>query len=436
MSFDSFPFAVFLPVVWAASLLIRPNSARKLALLMASYLFCAAWSPGHALMLLGFTLASFWIARSVRDQRRRALLMTGIAGALAALIYFKQWASTLPIGISYYTLQAIAFMVESHRGGVVRSGLLDYSLYMAFFPRLTAGPIVRADEFLPQLRERPQVTSTDVWEALVLICFGLFKKLVIADNIGLAVNPIYASPADAGTARLLLAAYGFAVQIYCDFSGYTDIALGATRLFGYRLPENFQWPYLASNPAEFWRRWHISLSNWLRDYVYFSLPGLRSKSRVPAYFGLVATMLVCGLWHGVSWTFAAWGLYHGALLAVYRAMQSVRIRWPRVISILIMQQLAVLGWILFRAESLAAVTAFFSGLAGANSMTFGEAEWLAIWCIVVVAAAHVLEPWFSTLPTVMFRSWDPWMLLLLLGVALVTVAFSLPQQQMFLYFKF
>jgi len=437
VSFDSLPFGLFLLAAWVVCALIRNNRAFKIVLLAASYLYCAAWSPTYALVLLGFTLASFWIGQTVRDNRRRFLMSLGIAAAVAVLAFLKGTAAPLPIGISYYTLQGIAFLLESHRGEISSAGLLDYSLYLSFFPRLTAGPIVRPDDYLPQLNARPRVTSADIWNALVLICFGLFKKLVIADNIAAAVNPIFANFADAEGGRLLLATYGFAVQIYCDFSGYTDIALGAARLFGYNLPENFQWPYLAANPADFWRRWHISLSNWLRDYVYFSMPGLRSSSRLPAYFGLVATMVVCGLWHGISWTFVAWGLYHGILLAGYRAFQVRKIGMPRLMSILLMQQLAVVGWILFRADTLSGAGRFIARLASAPfTSALTDPERLAVLLIAAVATAHLVEPWFSPLRAVIGWRWNPWMMLLLLAVALLTVAFSLPQQQMFLYYRF
>ena len=431
MSFDAFPFWVFLLAVWGGCLLVRHNAARKALLIAASYFLYATFRPANVLVLGAVTAGSYAIGRAVRQGRRPALLAAGICAAVGGLLAAKQWLTPLPVGISFYMLQAIAWMVDSYRGSVAGpGGLFDYTLYLSFFPKLTAGPIARAEDFLPQLAKRPPVDSAALWEALTRIVFGLFKKLAIADNLGVVVDPVFAD-LHASPARILLATYGFAVQIYCDFSGYTDIALGTARLFGYRLPENFNWPYLARNPADFWRRWHISLSTWLRDYVYFSLPGLRAKSKLPSYVNLSITMVVCGLWHGFGWTFALWGLYHGILLVIYHA------RRRETGSILLMQQLAVIGWILFRLNRISDLPVYLASLTrGPFFAGFSPEEWLALALVAVVGLIHVVEPHVPVMKNVLDRPWNPWLLTPLLAMALATVILSVPQPQVFLYFRF
>lgn len=353
MSFDAFPFWAFLLVVWCAYLALPGNTLRKGLLIVASYFFYATWHAPYVLLLAAVTFGSHWVGAIARKGAHRGLLIAAVWLSVA-LLAAKNWFNPFPVGISFFVLQAVAYMVDCHRGHWNGDGLFDYVLHMSFFPRLTAGPIVRSDEFLPQLAMRVRVSSANLWDGLVLICFGLFEKLVIADNLAVVVDPVFANLHTSGS-RILLATYSFALQIYCDFSGYSNMAIGIARLFGYELPVNFNWPYLATNPSEFWRRWHISLSNWLRDYVYFSLPGLRSRSRVFTYRNLCITMLVCGLWHGLTWPFALWGLYHGMLLSGYYAIKvagqgarKTTTSLRTLGSVLLMQQLAVMGWILFR----------------------------------------------------------------------------------------
>ena len=436
MSFDAFPFWVFLLAAWGGCLLVRHNAARKALLIAASYFLYATFRPANVFLLLAITAGSYAIGQAIQKGRRPGLLAAGVCAAVGGLAAAKQWLTPLPVGISFYMLQAIAWMVDSYRGNVVApSGLFDYTLYLSFFPKLTAGPIARAEEFLPQLARRPPVDSAALWEALTRIVVGLFKKLAIADNLGVVVDPVFAD-LHASPSRILLATYGFAVQIYCDFSGYTDIALGTARLFGYRLPENFNWPYLARNPADFWRRWHISLSTWLRDYVYFSLPGLRAKSKIPSYVNLSITMVVCGLWHGFGWTFALWGLYHGLLLVAYHAR-----RRGEAGSILLMQQLAVIGWILFRLNRISDLPVYLASLTrGPFFAGFTPEEWLAVALMAAVGLIHVLihvaEPYVPVMKNVVEHRWNPWLLTGLLALAMATAILSLPQKQAFLYFRF
>jgi D-alanyl-lipoteichoic acid acyltransferase DltB (MBOAT superfamily) len=432
VSFDAFPFWVFLLAVWGGCLLVRHNAARKALLIAASYFLYTTFRPANVFLLLGVTAGSYAIGRAVQKGRRRALLAAGVCAAVAGLAATKHWLTPLPVGISFYMLQAIAWMVESYRGNIAApGGLCNYTLYLSFFPKLTAGPIARAEDFLPQLAKRPPVDSAALWEALTRIVFGLFKKLAIADNLGVVVDPVFAD-LHASPGRILLATYAFAVQIYCDFSGYSDIALGTARLFGYRLPENFNWPYLARNPADFWRRWHISLSTWLRDYVYFSLPGLRAKSKVPSYVNLSITMVACGMWHGLGWTYALWGLYHGLLLVAHHAR-----RRGETGSILLMQQLAVIGWILFRLNRISDLPLYLASLThGPFFAGFSPEEWLAVALLATVVLAHLVEAQVPVMKSVLDCRWNPWLLTGLLALAMATAILSLPQQQVFLYFRF
>ncbi len=452
LSFDSSPFWLFVLGVWLVWALVRHNGARKILLTVASYAFYASWNLAYLPLLAGFTLLSFFAGNSVRGARRLGWMLTAVAVCVVALAYGKTRMNPLPVGISFYALQAIAYIVDCYRGNAGKqAGILDYSLYMSFFPRLTAGPIVRADEFLPQLVKRTVVNSVWLWEALVLICFGLFKKLVIADNLAAVADPIF-NDLHANPSRILLATYAFTVQIYCDFSGYTDIALGVARLFGYKLPENFNWPYLSKNPADFWRRWHISLSNWLRDYIYFSLPGQRSKHKIFSYVNFLITMLICGVWHGVGWTFVLWGLYHGVLLAGYYAIRDFRKRGAPskdaakppppgklsgLLSILVMEQLAAIGWILFRLNRLSDLPLYLHSLMTGPFYTgFNTAEWMAIAFIALTVIAHLLEVRVPLTKTALTNRWNPWVMWVLLVALIASTVLSLPKQQMFLYFRF
>jgi len=441
VSFDAFPFWVFLLAVWGGCLLVRHNAARKALLIAASYFLYTTFRPANVFLLLAVTAGSYAIGIAVQKGRRPTLLAAGVCAAVSGLVAAKQWLMPLPVGISFYMLQAIAWMVDSYRGNVAApGGLFDYTLYLSFFPKLTAGPIARAEDFLPQLAKRPPFDSAALWEALTRIVLGLFKKLAIADNLGVVVDPVFAD-LHASPARILLATYAFAVQIYCDFSGYSDIALGTARLFGYRLPENFNWPYLARNPADFWRRWHISLSTWLRDYVYFSLPGLRARSKIPSYVNLSITMVACGLWHGFGWTYALWGLYHGLLLVAYHARRVAAreaAAGPATLgSILLMQQLAVIGWILFRLNRISDLPVYLASLThGPFFAGFSPEEWLALALLVAVALVHVIEPHVPVMDKVLGHRWNPWLLTALLAIAMATAILSLPQQQVFLYFRF
>jgi D-alanyl-lipoteichoic acid acyltransferase DltB (MBOAT superfamily) len=319
----------------------------------------------------------------VTDPRRRKLLVTlSIAGNLGMLGVFKYHGFfvenlraltgldlpaldvLLPVGISFYTFQTLSYTIDVYRGHLAPTrSLLDFAVYISFFPQLVAGPIVRARDFLPQLRARPALTEADFMAGIRKIVVGLTKKVLIADVLALhVVDPAFAPGASASGAAAWLAVYAYAIQIYCDFSGYSDIAIGSARLLGFRFLENFDAPYLARNVQDFWRRWHISLSTWLRDYLYIPLGGNR-KGWARTQLNLIATMGLSGLWHGAAWKFVVWGLLHGAGLLWCRWLQargwSLRGRAGHLLAILLTFHFAAFAFVPFRATDLTAAGEMF-----------------------------------------------------------------------------
>jgi alginate O-acetyltransferase complex protein AlgI len=345
MLFPTLSFAVFFAIVLPVSWLLMPRRVRwRLFMVAASWLFYAAADWRFVALLACSTAANFFLANIIdRQSGRRRSASTGVAVAinLAVLGWFKYigflalssqsilnllglpWRVplpevALPVGISFFTFQALSCVIDTSRGKVRPISLLDFAVYLSFFPHLVAGPIVRASEFLPQIRRRIDPRKVDASRAFWLITLGLFKKVVIASYLASrASDPLFGFPNRHGGVEALVGVYAYAIQIYADFSGYTDIAIGLALLLGIRFPQNFNAPYAAASLQEFWRRWHMTLSRWLRDYLYVPLGGSR-RSRKRTYVNLMVTMLLGGLWHGAAWTFVAWGGIHGAGLAAER----------------------------------------------------------------------------------------------------------------------
>ncbi|MBS2534701.1 MBOAT family protein [Catenulispora sp. NF23] len=336
-------FAVVLPLSWA--LMPRRRLWRPF-ILAASYYFYAAADWHYVLLLAGSTvvnqLAATVITRQSSKKVRRAALITAITldlGALGVFKYLDFFSESinsslglslgllhlvLPVGVSFYTFQAISYVVDVHRGRTRLANPLDYAVYASFFPHLVAGPIVRASEFIPQLATPRDPNRVPMARAFGLIAGGLVKKMVIADMIGTKlVDPVFGTPEAHNGTETVMAVYGYAVQIYCDFSAYTDMAIGLALLLGFRFPDNFDRPYTARSLQDFWRRWHMTLSRWLRDYLYIPLGGNRGGN-LKTYRNLMLTMLLGGLWHGAAWTFVFWGGIHGIGLAMERAWPSMR----------------------------------------------------------------------------------------------------------------
>jgi D-alanyl-lipoteichoic acid acyltransferase DltB (MBOAT superfamily) len=391
-------FVVFLSVyAWT------PPRSRKGVLLFASYVFYGAWSLWFLLLLIGTTLFDWQVGRLLGRTddagRRKRLIAASVVANLSVLGFFKyvnffvDSASgllalagvqtdpqvlqiVLPIGISFYTFQSMSYTIDVYRRDLPPARtLVDFALYVTFFPQLVAGPIERATHLIPQCErvgtEADPVRATGLtnrWDAWGLIALGAFKKVVIADNLAPLVELTYADPENTLGPAMWLGTYAFAAQIYCDFSGYSDIAVGIGRLLGFDLMQNFRAPYAADGPSDFWRRWHISLSSWLRDYLYIPLGGNRS-GEARARLNLVLTMLLGGLWHGAAWNYVLWGAYHGLLLVVFRPafLRAFAERLPaqgavRVLRRLAFFHLTCLGWALFRAESLSDCGAIFARL--------------------------------------------------------------------------
>lgn len=347
MIFASKAFFIFLTIVLAVYHLSAQRSRKYTFLLAASWLFYT-WVPPHYLWVILLLTAIDYVAglrieRSAGERSRRLWLTASVVSNLGLLFAFKYtgffydntvslaqwlgvpladrtWHIVLPLGISYHTFQGISYTVDVYRGNIrAVHSFRDYALFVSFFPQLAAGPIVRAVEFLPQMVTPPRVTAQHVSDGIALFAFGLFKKLVIADNLDLLfVTPVFENPAAYDDATHRWAAVAWAVQIYCDFSGYTDMALGTAKFFGFELPPNFRLPYLATSITDFWRRWHLSLSTWLRDYLYFPLGGSRHGA-ARTYFNLMLVFVLCGLWHGAAWNWFVYGAFNGVLMCLHRA---------------------------------------------------------------------------------------------------------------------
>jgi alginate O-acetyltransferase complex protein AlgI len=372
--FPTVTFAVFfmivLPVSWA---LMRYQRAWRIWILLASYVFYAWWDWRFIVLLFASTIVNHFLAVAIHGAQsvgaRKSFLSLAVAFDLGLLGYFKytnfflsttdnvvgtSWIANvvLPVGISFYTFMAISYVVDTYRGELVPASFARFAVFQAFFPHLVAGPIVRASELLPQLEKERDPRKVDVSRAFFLIISGLFLKVVIANHLATnIVDDVFAAPNRHSSLEVLVAIYGYAVQIFADFCGYTNIAIGIALLLGFEFPQNFASPYTAVSLQDFWRRWHMTLSRWLRDYLYIPLGGNR-KGRLLTYRNLMLTMLLGGLWHGAAWTFVVWGGIHGLGLSIERATgwrpTSEAAKWfGRILTF----HVVCFGWIFFRADS-------------------------------------------------------------------------------------
>jgi alginate O-acetyltransferase complex protein AlgI len=398
--FPTVTFAVFFVVVMPLSWLLMPRQrVWRVFMLIASYVFYGWWSAPFVLLLGGVSLWSqamvLVMDRTTTERARKWALAVAIGGDLGVLAYFKYTdfflsssqnvlghvgiaynsalpQITLPVGISFFTFQAITYLVDTYRRQMRPVGWLDACVYISYFPHLVAGPIVRASEFMPQIAHRLDPRRIPVGRAYILILSGVFKKVVLSDILSSRiVDPVFNAPKIHSAPEAILAMYAYAAQIYCDFSGYTDIAIGIALLLGIRFPQNFDAPYTATSLQDFWRRWHMTLSRFLRDYLYIPLGGNR-KGPARTYVNLMLTFLLGGLWHGASWTFVAWGAIHGTGLSIEHAHTASRKRrglpslsprgvkrfWTRFITF----QIVCFAWVFFRATSFANAWAMFSSM--------------------------------------------------------------------------
>lgn len=435
MLFNSLQYLFFFPAVTSIYFML-PHRLRWAFLLIASYYFYMSWLPSYAVLILCSTLVTYLgaLAMGVTDRTgvRKAALSLCLAVNLGILGVFKYYGFfsgalrdvlgrfhvtanhvpvldiLLPVGISFYTFQSAGYVIDVYRGKIKPERHLGiYALYVSYFPQLVAGPIERSYNLLPQLREKYSFDYKRVTDGLKLMAWGFFLKVVVADNLAVFVNGVYNSPQSHSGPTLMLATYFFAFQIFCDFAGYTEIAIGTARIMGHDLMENFERPYFAKSIPEFWRRWHISLSTWFRDYLYIPLGG--NRVGLPRWcVNLVLVFVVCGLWHGAAWTFVIWGLLHGLYMAVSVATRRARTKleerlgldqaspYVALAKIFVTFNLVCFGWIFFRANDLSSawyiVTHLFSGMGRGLTLEIAPAALGLYFALVAfLLAAHTLQ---------------------------------------------
>ncbi len=412
MLLSSPAYFAFLAGIFFAYWLARRFRLGALAIILfANYFFYARWDLIYLALIPLASACDFFIGQALgRTQQplaRRALVALSIllnVGLIVSVKYSPHLPWILPLGLSFYAFQSLTYTLDIYRRDAEPTpSFLTYLASASFFPTTLAGPITRLPNLIPQWSKREILSAEDGGRALFLIGLGLVKKLLIADFLAdNLINRVFDLPKLYSGTEVLAGVYGYAFQLYYDFSGYTDIALGSALLLGIKLPPNFNRPYVAQNIADFWRRWHISFSNWLRDYLYFSLPGLRSRWKIFAYLNLVVTMAIGGLWHGASWTFLIWGVWHGCGLAAHRRWQALRGKTAapeppvtRALAALATFHFVLIGWIFFRASSVGTARdilgQIFSGTASFANVTPAFALMLAF----AILAHYVPKQWYD-----------------------------------------
>jgi alginate O-acetyltransferase complex protein AlgI len=435
MHFVSSQFLVFFLVTYLGYWLTPSRRERLAWLLLASCVFYMSWNLLLILLIL-FTasvdfVAALLMERTATPRLRKALLVGSITINLGLLAFFKYanfllgnvqgafnvvgldftapfFQVALPLGISFYTFETISYIVDVYRRRIPAArNPLDYALFIMFFPHLVAGPIVRPGDFLPQLRRRQRFSWPRLELGVRIFLLGFCKKAVLADQLGALAEPIFANPVGYSSAALWIGVVAYALQIYGDFSGYSDMAIGLAHMFGFKLKANFNMPYIAQSITEFWHRWHISLSTWLRDYLYIPLGGSRGGTLATCR-NLMLTMLLGGFWHGASWTFVIWGAYHGVLLTIHRLLpkrEGPTPLWRQPLNMATTFVLVCVGWVFFRAETLDVALTILHGMFVPVAGTMLAGASVAIFCAGVSAAVlgHVagslpLEQWQRRLP--------------------------------------
>ena len=472
MLFNSVTFAVFLPIVFLLYYIV-PHKYRWVFLLLASYAFYMNLHVGYGLLLLFTTVLTYVLALKLAaapsKARRKLCLWGGVLPLVCILLLYKTatpligrlnemiaagrlslqpitLSILMPAGVSFYFFQSMGYLIDVYRGKIKAERHFGYyALFVSFFPQLLAGPIGRADGLLPQYRKRRPFDYANVTYGLKLMAWGYYKKLVVADVLAVTVNSIYDNAQAYVGLAFIVATVMFAVEIYCDFSGYSDMAIGIASIMGFRLAQNFDFPYKSRNVTEFWRRWHISLSSWLRDYIYIPLGGNR-KGRYRTYVNSLVTMLVGGLWHGAAWKFVFWGGMHGLGLAVHKASAPMLRRVPDnrftvfVSWAMCMVFVAVL-WVFFRAESWTASIEILRSVGRDFSVAaipaFASARSLWLFLLIAIAVAHALPEHFHRRAVLWFVD-SPWIIKLLIFIAVVQCVLELRTADVspFIYFQF
>ncbi len=477
MRFDAFIFPLFFAIVLAAYWGLRSRRAQNVLILIASYVFYGWWDWRFLLLIGASTVVDFTVAKGIaaaQDRgdspaaaaRAKHLMWVSVAvnlGILGLFKYFDFFVGSvaaglgamgleanlpllhiiLPVGISFYTFQTLGYTIDVYRRDQpAERDWVAFACYVAFFPQLVAGPIERASRLVPQFSVDRTLDVDRFRSGVTLIVFGLVKKVAIADNMAPLSDYVFgiSDPGSVSAPLILAGTIAFAFQIYADFSGYSDIARGTARLMGFELCVNFDKPYVAVSPSDFWRRWHISLSGWLRDYLYIPLGGNRGGPWF-TYRNLAATMVLGGLWHGAAWNFVAWGAWHGFILCVYRiakidAYLARAKPWTRMIAVPVFWVLTLYGWLLFRAGSAAQVGAFTSGLFGAWTdwqlalPILQVVGWFALPIVVHQVLSRGLggEKWVPSNPWIWRAS--------IAGVAVYGLMNARASETAFLYFQF
>jgi alginate O-acetyltransferase complex protein AlgI len=476
MLFNSLEFLLFLPVVLIIYFSLK-HRRQNLWLLAASLFFYASWDWRFVGLLLVTVIVDFYVAahldrlfeRGAPASQRRLVLAISMASNLVVLGFFKYfnffaaslysvlqsagWNVSpttlniiLPVGISFYTFQSMSYTIDVYRRELpATSHLLDFALFVSFFPHLVGGPIMRAVDLLPQILMPRHPTGRQWLDGTHLILWGFWKKVFVADNLAPIVTQVFAMPSPSGF-HALVAVYAFAFQIYCDFSGYTDIARGVAKLMGFELVLNFNLPYFATNPQDFWRRWHISLSSWLRNYLYVPLGGSHLGS-AKTYRNLMLTMILGGLWHGAAWNFVLWGCYHGLLLVAHRCLAPVWYRFfsgrmplgqgvSLAVRVFIMFHLTCYGWLLFRASSFVQIKQMTLSLLH----PFQEVDLPFMWPVILFAGPLVLvqcAQYLSGHLNFLDFGWVPLEVkFAVYSILLYMITFRAAAPQSFIYFQF
>lgn len=421
MVFTSLHFVVFFAVVYAIYRVL-PHRPQNWLLVIASYYFYGVWDWRFLSLLVGSTLVDYAVARAIERAedpvRRKHLLWLSLAfnfGMLGFFKYFNFFAEglsdlfqtvgwrldpvtlhvILPIGISFYTFMTVSYVIDVYRREIPASrSLLDFAVFVAYFPHLVAGPILRASLLLPQIATARRISRTQITEGLWLMAWGVFQKMFVADNLAALVETVFGTGANPSGGDVLVATWAFAFQIYGDFAGYSNMARGMSKLMGIELNVNFRFPYFVTSPQAFWRHWHISLSTWLRDYLYIPLGGNRGTS-FETKRNLFVTMVLGGLWHGAAWTFVLWGVYQGLVLGVARGIADLRIPlrhvWQKVAIGLVMFHVTCYGWLIFRAQSASQVGDFTQRLATDLTMTATTWNTLLLPLLLIVCPLLVVH---------------------------------------------
>lgn len=475
MTFFSLSYLIFFLIVYALILLfnskkLKLSEKRQMAckhgiLLIASYFFYGWWDYRFCALMLFLSVIAWFSARKIEQQQNRKLYtFIGVVVPLVVLgifKYFNFFVSSfcslfgidssgvleilLPVGISFYTFQSLSYTIDVLRGSIKSASLADVLLYISFFPQLVAGPIVRASDFMPQLNRNHRLTLQDLSQGVQIFLMGLFKKVVLADNLSPFVDHVFEKPLAFSSGTVILAVIAYSIQIYCDFSGYSDMAIGSARCLGYNFQPNFNMPYISKNVTEFWKRWHISLSTWLQEYLYIPLGGNRKGNR---YLNLMITMILGGLWHGANYTFIIWGFLHGLALCIHKLFLKRRKRkgatavWG-LLSMLLTYGFVCVCWVFFRGTDLSTAVDVLKrmfiwqdGISHIHSWT--------VFAIAVMLIAHVtacLRAKKQGAATV--NGFYPildlsklWALGLLFFVLLLTLALAYTNANPFIYFQF